>query len=323
MAKAKSTKNEKNDVKDKTIVKEKKDNIKILKEELNEYIDSKLEEKIDLNKINNDLKEYVNILVKKDLSIEVEKANKKLIREKNRRLFYRDVIIILLIVIIVFLLRLMYKSHYFDKFFTDEPQTVVVEKEKVVEIDEPIVNHIQTFEELVDEYGDLINNYYISENCKYISDFYDGKLSNELKMYMTLNNMKFDTLTLEDEYNIIEADEFEKAYEKLFDDEISKMSFDYNGNKLRYITKLDSFMSDEVLTKTKSKINREIVNIEVEDDIIKITTVEGILKDDKLYNVVTEKLVKNYTEGDISKYEEELNTVTYVFNKKVLEDLEV
>ncbi len=301
---------------------EQKDN-KELKEELVEYIDSKIDEKIDLSKINKDVKEYVDLLVKKDLTNEVEKANKRLLREKNRKIFFKNLIIIILIVVIGFLVYLLYKAHYFDKYFVNEdtPQVIVDKKEEEVEKDTQ-TNHVPTFEELESEYGDLIKDIYINENSKYIKDYYSGVLSNEIKNYIALNKLSFDKLSVEEDYNVIDSSDIEIEYKKLFNDKFNKATFDYNGNKLRYVTKLDSYMTDSILTKTKSNIKREIIDIEVEDDIVTITTVEGLVKDGKLYNILTNEVVKNYKKDSLSKYEDELNKISYVFDNKKLDRLE-
>ena len=301
---------------------EQKDN-KELKEELVEYIDSKIDEKIDLSKINKDVKEYVDLLVKKDLTNEVEKANKRLLREKNRKIFFKNIIIIILIVVIGFLVYLLYKAHYFDKYFVNEdaPQVIVDKKEEEVEKDTKI-NHVPTFEELESEYGDLIKDIYINENSKYTKDYYSGVLSNEIKNYIALNKLSFDKLSVEEDYNVIDSSDIETEYKKLFNDKFNKATFDYNGNKLRYVTKLDSYMTDSILTKTKSNIKREIIDIEVDDDIVTITTVEGLVKDGKLYNILTNEVVKNYKKDSLSKYEDELNKISYVFDNKKLDRLE-
>lgn len=301
---------------------EQKDN-KELKEELVEYIDSKIDEKIDLSKINKDVKEYVDLLVKKDLTNEVEKANKRLLREKNRKIFFKNLIIIILIVVIGFLVYLLYKAHYFDKYFVNEdtPQVIVDKKEEEVEKDTQ-TNHVPTFEELESEYGDLIKDIYINENSKYIKDYYSGVLSNEIKTYIALNKLSFDKLSVEEDYNVIDSSDIEIEYKKLFNDKFNKATFDYNGNKLRYVTKLDSYMTDSILTKTKSNIKREIIDIEVDDDIVTITTVEGLVKDGKLYNILTNEVVKNYKKDSLSKYEDELNKISYVFDNKKLDRLE-
>ena len=301
---------------------EQKDN-KELKEELVEYIDSKIDEKIDLSKINKDVKEYVDLLVKKDLTNEVEKANKRLLREKNRKILFKNIIIIILIVVIGFLVYLLYKAHYFDKYFVNEdaPQVIVDKKEEEVEKDTKI-NHVPTFEELESEYGDLIKDIYINENSKYTKDYYSGVLSNEIKNYIALNKLSFDKLSVEEDYNVIDSSDIETEYKKLLNDKFNKATFDYNGNKLRYVTKLDSYMTDSILTKTKSNIKREIIDIEVDDDIVTITTVEGLVKDGKLYNILTNEVVKNYKKDSLSKYEDELNKISYVFDNKKLDRLE-
>lgn len=293
-----------------------------LKEELEEYINNKIDDKIDLSKINKEIKEYVNVLLKKDLSYEVEKANKRLLKEKNRKIFFKNVIIFLLILVIFFLTYLLYKSHYFDKYFTGETEKEVIikEVEKTPEVVTPVV---QTFEDLVKEYGYLIDNYSINENSEYVEDYYNGKLTESIKKYITLNNISFDKLSIEEDYNLIEKDLIKNKYSELFFGDFSPSSFDYNDNKIRFITKLDLFMSNKLLEKQKSSIKREISDIVIEDDVIKITTVDGIIKDGKLYNILTGKEVVSYKKNELINYEDSLNKITYIFKDKKLENIEV
>ena len=83
-------------------------------------------------------------------------------------------------------------------------------------------------------------------------------------------------------------------------------------------------LKDEIdpLSIPKSNIKREIIDIEVEDDIVTITTVEDLVKDNKLYNILTNEVVKNYKKDSLSKYEDELNKISYVFDNKKLDRLE-
>ena len=71
----------------------------------------------EINNIKEELTDYINIQIKKNFTEEVEKANKRLIREKNKKIFTRNLIIIILLFIIAFLLYLLYDNHYFDKYF--------------------------------------------------------------------------------------------------------------------------------------------------------------------------------------------------------------
>ena len=143
---------------------------------------------------------------------------------------------------------------------------------------------------------------------------YDGNLTTELKNYIVLNSMDIEELEKEEEYNIISDETFKEAYEKIFADDYTSKTFKYNGAHVRYITAMKSYITDNILEKVDSNIKREIVDIKVEDEEVNITTIEGIVKDKKLYNIVTNEEVEDYDNKKISSYEDSLNKVTYTFD---------
>ena len=71
-------------------------------------------------------------------------------------------------------------------------------------------------------------------------------------------------------------------YEKLFDEDYISGTFNYDDNKVRYIKQMESYMTESLLVRVDDHIKREIKNIKVDGDKIIITTVEGVIKDNKL-----------------------------------------
>lgn len=282
-----------------------------------------LEEKIDIDSIREELKQYVDERVNKIFIEELDKANKKIIREKKRKIIWKNIIIILLLLIIVFLLFVMYRNNYFDKFF--DRNTPVEEKEKN---EEAIPNKNEnekkeevkepTLDELKREYGDLIDDYYVTESSIYVNDFYNGKLTSEMKMYMVLNSFDFKSIAKEEDYNIIKESTFQMMYEKMFDDEYESKSFNYDDNKVRYVKQMESYMSEEILSKKDYNIIREIKDIKVIDGKVLIVTVEGVLKNHQLFNVLTDEEITDYKNDLILNYEDGLNTLIYTFKNNKL-----
>ena len=288
-------------------------------------------QELDLTKIKEDLECYIDLQIKKGLNEELEKTHNKLIREKNRRIFFKNFTILILLCIIGFLVYLLYTNNYFDKYFNknDNNKTEVINntnnKENAKEDDKNKEEEIPkepTLEELVKEYSYLLDNIFISEESIYLKDYYNGNLTNELKNYLTLNLIDFDNLVLEDDSLIIDSNLMSKAYYLIFDGKNENISFDYNGIKVKYIKALNSYLSDKELVKTKSNIIREIINIEVENNTVKITTIEGLIKDNKLYNVLTNNEIKKYNKKDnLKNYEDKLNKVIYTFKDEVLDNI--
>ncbi len=284
-----------------------------------------LEEKIDVESLRDELKKYVDETVNKTFIEELEKTNKKIIREKKRKIIWKNIIIILLLLIIGFLLFVMYRNNYFDKFFNHDNE--IEEKEKKEETKEEEQEQKEekkeekkepTLDELKKEYGHLIDEYYVTDSSTYISDFYNGKLTSDMKMYMTLNSFDFKSIPKEEDYNIIKESTFKMMYEKLFDDSYEAKTFNYDDNKIRYVKQMESYMSEKILTKVENNIIREIKDIKVIDDKVMIVTVEGILKNHSLYNVLTDEEVSDYKNDLIINYEDELNTMIYTFKDNKL-----
>ena len=138
------------------------------------------EKKIDLEDIKQELKDYVDIKIKNGFTEELEKSNRRLIREKNKKIIFRNFIIIVLLVIIGLLIYLLYSNKYFHKLFNDSSdKTIVIEnKESKEEVKE---EKKLTLEELINKYSYLLDSIVISEKCDYIEDYYKGNLTNELK----------------------------------------------------------------------------------------------------------------------------------------------
>ena len=295
-----------------------------------------LEERFNKEEIINELKEYVDERVNDTFFEELERSNKKLIREKSKKIFWKNIIIILLLLIIGFLLYLLYSNNYFDKFFNRDANIEEKEKkedkkdneeekkddkkeedkkEEYVEPKEP------TLDELKKEFSSLLDNYYVTDSSIYLSDFYSGKLTNDMMKYMTLNSFNFNSLEKEEDYNIIKESTFKIMFDKLFNEEYTSGTFNYDENKIRYVKQMESYMSESVLIKEDSFIEREIKDIKVDGDNVIITTIEGVIKDNKLYNVITNDLIDGYNEDSLLKYEDKLNTVIYTFKDKKLVSL--
>ncbi len=279
-------------------------------------IKEKLEnENIDLEKIKEELTDYVDLKIKKEMNEEIEKANKRVLREKNKKIMFRNVVIIILFLIIIFLLYLLNSVGYFAKFVNKEKmeENEIVEKQEEKSDDnkkEEIVK--PTLEELKAKYANLLDYYYVNENSKYLNDFYGGNLSLELKKYMALNEVNFNLLSKEDDYNVIDNTVLKEAWKRIFNDEYQNGTFDYNGNKVRYINSLDAYLTEKILEKEKSNIKKEIISIEEDGEKVIISTVEGLVIDNKLYNINKEEITDNQN-VQLTDYQDKLNKVRYTF----------
>lgn len=267
----------------------------------------KEEEKIDLSGVKSELKDYVDVSIKKSIKEELEKSNKRLVREKNKKILVRNIIIIILLAIIGFLLFVMYKDKYFNRLLgcndncNKSNETINNDTPKEASLDD-----------LINEFAYMLDNISIHEDSGYINDYYNGKLTDEIKNYIAFNNIDINKLETENEYNIFDSALLKNEYNKLFDTSFTAVNFNYLENKVRYLNKMDYFITDSVIEKKQSNIKREIVDIEVDGDRTKFTCVEGLIKDGKLYNVLDKKEIK-YTSDQLSHYEKYLTMLVYTF----------
>ena len=276
-------------------------------------------ENINLRKIKSELNTYIDETVKKSMNLELEKLYKRQLREKSIKIIVKNMIITILLLIIVYLVYVLNDNDYFDKFFIEDKTNKTSEvvdnttEETKKEENKP---KEPSLEDLKKQYAHLLEGIYINENAAYLEDYYNGKLTNELKNYLTMNLMDISSLNKEEDYNVIESDTFKKCYEKKFIGEYLTQNFNYNGNNFRYINKLDSYITDEVIKENKTNIKRMITKIDVDGDKVLITTVEGLVKDNKLYNILTKEEVSDYNDKMMLENIDKLNRIVYVFNKE-------
>ena len=285
---------------------------------------------INLDEIKNELTEYVDLKmnkivddkIKKEIIGEIDKSNRRLIREKNKKILSKNIVIIVLLVIICGLVYLLYDNKYFDRYFNKDYKDTkeVVDKKKSSskkDTKEEKKEKKPTLSELKDKYGYLINNIYIYENSDYLEDYYGGNLTTELKNYLSLNLVDISKLQEEDDYNLVDTDVLKEKYEELFDTNYESKTFKYNGNTVRYINKIDSYITEEKINKKSSNIKREIIDISVEDKEIRITTVEAKVVDNEISNIITGEEASNMIED-----KDKLNIITYVFKNDKLVSIE-
>ena len=266
-----------------------------------------------------DVKDELTEYMKERIDIEVEKkvnnATKKLIKHKNIVIIKRDIIILVLLLAYVFLCYNLYNTNYFDKFFkkynTNEVVQIESNTESKASEDEP---------NLKDEYSYLLDYFIINENSEYIKDYCSGKLSDELRLYLSINVLR--TSSSGDSIEYLDESDLEEAYEEIFKGDITNKSFKYNDCKFKYIDKKDLYILDGEIIK-KTNIEKSILNVYEKNNRIIIETTEGLIKDSKLYNIISKKEIKNYNGDNISEYKKDLTNLRYTFDKDDLKILSI
>ena len=280
-----------------------------------EEVKEEVKASVDLEAIKSELDDYIDIQIRKKVEEELEKTNKRIWREKNRKLFFKNVVIIILVLVIAYLLFILYKGRYFDKYLGNEPvNTNEVTNNTNNTNTDVVVKKEPTLDELIDTYGVLLKSVVINEKSQYLEDFYKGKVSSSLKNYIALNSMDLSSLTTEEDYNIIDEKALKETYEKIINGTFENESFDYDGVSIKYFSNFNSYLSEKKLEKNTTSINREIMEIKVDNKKVTITTVEGLIKEGKLYNILTNEEVEGYNADRLSKFKDKLNVVKYVFD---------
>ena len=275
---------------------------------------------IDLSGIKTDLTEYMQNKIDKEVESAVDKSVKKFIRYKNTIILKKNIIIIILLIICAFLSYNLYKISDININISTNKKAEIKEEKKTEEKKEEKVEDTEKvdkkseFENKKKEFKNLIEDIYISEDSSYIKDYYEGNLTDEIKLYLAMNKMDNDSIVSEDESIYIESDNLKESYDIFFEDNFNPKSFEYNGLKFHYLSSKSMFISDGKYEKIKNNISKEIVDIKEEKELV-ITTVEGIVKDEKLYNIISKKEIKNYKNDSLDNYKKDLNVLTYHFKK--------
>ena len=212
----------------------------------------------------------------------------------------------------------LYQDKYFDKFFT---KVEYIEKENIKTSDVENVSKEKESEiDLNQEYSSYLENIIISENSDYKKDFYSGNLTNELKLSLTINLVDEDYILIEDNSVILDDGVLEDKYKDIFSDVFIPMSFKYNGLSFKYLKSQHIFIADGIGLNKENNIKREIVNVEQKDNKLYITTLEALIKDGKVYNVLTNKKIGNF-KNSLKDYEKQINSVIYEFEDSSLIDI--
>ncbi len=246
------------------------------------------------NNLKNELRTYLDEKLDERFLDNIENANRKLLREKSRKIIFRDLLILILLALSIFLATILYNEGYFNRFFNGATSA---ETSKAESSDSGFSVSVKesekkspTLDELKEKYAFLLDNFKLKKSSVYAADFTSGKITDNLKLYFALNSLNFDSLKVEDESNLIDRAALLSASEKLFETSPALVSFEYNGAKVRYFEALEIFISDSLLKKSDSEdlINLEITEIKEEGDKISIKTSSALaftFKDKKLISL--------------------------------------
>lgn len=270
--------------------------------------------KIEENKVidKKDLKELrIEILdyAKERIDIEVEnslkKVEKKIVKRKNIKIIKRDIMIVLLLVLCSFLTYELYDMGFFNKYLVKETANKTESEEKQDKQDEVIIK-----EDLKEKHKHALDNISIKSNSKYINDYYNGNLTNELKLELTLNLIPLDKIENDEENYLIDNSTMEEYFNKLFNSSYKASSFSYGSNKVKYLKKQEVYLASDEITKNESKIKKIITDVQENDDEIIISTIEYIVDNNKVINILTQEEILD-NENEVLKNKDKLTKLDY------------
>lgn len=254
------------------------------------------------------INEYIKERTDREVNSTIDKISKRIIRQKNMIIFRKNIIILVLVAIIGLLGFQLYNISDIDidiKRTNKETKEMIVKDEKKEDL----------LKDKINKYGYLLDKYYISEENDVKNEFYNGDLTDSVKMYLSLNNMDENNILIEDDTTLIEEDNLKDTYNKLFSGNFNLKSFNYNNHNYLYIKSKGIFIGDTKYNKEYSNIKKEILAIDDKDDLT-IDTCEGIVKDNKLYNPLTYNEIKDYDSAkNMKDYKDELVKIRYHFSK--------
>ena len=276
-------------------------------------------EGFNINDYKSEIDKYIKERVEKEASSESIKYYKRRLGSKTATIIIEFIIILCLLCLSGVECYLLYQEGYFNKY-----ETAIKKNEKPVNTEtntETNTEEKNKLNELVNKYSYLVDNIIIDTKCDYLSEYYGGNLTNELKEYLSFQIINKDYITNDESSSYFDSELLRRAYRELFADNLTFTDFKVNGANYKFLNNKEMFISTSLSTKGH-KIIKEITNIEEKDYKVIITTTEGYIKDNKLYNVLSNKEITDYKKDEkISKYSKKLNTVKYTFNNEILESI--
>lgn len=278
-------------------------------------------QEFNINDYKDQIDKYIKERVEKETASEAVKFYKKRLRNKNLAIFVEFIIILVLLGSLVAGAIYLYHDGYFDKYtlkINRSEKPVVSNDEKPVENVDEKKNKLS---ELVNKYSYLLEDINIDTKSEYLTEYYSGNLTTELKEFLAYQLINKDYITKDNNSSYFEGQLLKAAYKELFGEVLECVDFKYDGAFYKYLKANDMFISTSLPTPGNS-IVKEITNIEEKDGKVIITTTEGYFKDNKLYNVLSKKEITDYKKDEkISKYSKKLNIVKYTFSDDVLESI--
>lgn len=235
----------------------------------------KEENEFNLDDYKKEIDEYIKERANKELSSEVVKIYKKEISKRKKQNFLKNIIIIILLLVIA------YGLNYWNRHYRNIKPVIVEKKE--------INKEEKEDNTLIEENKYLLDNIKIYKEFNYQKDIEDKNLSDELKEYLSFNNIK-EEIKEEDGIYILDENKLKDKMNEMFDGENNLKTFKYNGVTIRYLESKNIFILDKNIKDSK-ELDKSIKNVTKERDTINIETeyndfdITYVFKNNKLISI--------------------------------------
>lgn len=312
----------------------KKEFINNIKKELNGDFKKNLKEDIikeiryEANTVvKNDIKEQLIIDVNNEIKDNIRKQQRKMLRQKNFKIFKKNIFILLLIAVIIYFGYCLWDARYFAFMKNEEKNASVKEvADESKEKEEKIIKDKTWY---IENYGYLLDNTKLSllsdnYNIYYLySDNYNvSSIKDTIKLNMAY---KFVENISESDYSYtIKEEDMKNAYYKMFGtyDYYNPTSFNVDCMQFYYNSYEKIYVAYKITCESTVSlhIKEEIKDMYEEDGKIIIETVMGVYNENNNYLFAYYNLYNSVaSDFDQSKsvldYEDVLNSYKYVFNK--------
>lgn len=279
------------------------------KEEKNELNEKEIKQTvITIPEGNNQFDDFLKSKIEKEVKLEVSKEVKKIIRNKNLIIIKRDIFILILLVCCFFLGFNLYNISDIRIDITKNSGSSKVINNKSTENRQ----NEDKLKDNISKYGKLLDDIYICDDSHYLKDYYNGNLTDEVKLYLAFNHLDSDKVNSDDNMVYVDSNDLKNSFEDIIDGEYKAASFKYDSSSFKYLNSKELYLYSGDYNEEKCNIKREIIDI-IEGDNLVIKTVEGKVVDGKIYNIYEENEVGK--SESLVKYKSSLTSVSYVFKK--------
>ena len=278
-----------------------------LVKELSNKVSSEVKSKFN-KEYKQEIIDEVTVEVKDTVKNEIIREEKQIGRWKNFKIFRLSVYILALIAIIVYVTYRLYQTDNLDLIQYDyEPK-----KKEVVPTTEPIKEEPKV--DYLAMYGSLINTFKVYDYTLYKGSIKAINMNMASKLQMAYSTLKEEDMEIEGTIITISSDKLRDAYIKLFGtDDYTPESFDIYNIKFVYSPNKNEYIAILSLSNTED-VKYEAYEANEDSEYITVKAYVAKVIDGKVYNVVTNKLLGDYTHG-LNDYKTKLSVVTFKFTK--------